>query len=254
MSRNKKGKRKENEEEKPHYGYYALTIFVSLAAIILIAGAAGYVFVSRIIGIIIAGFGLYLLATYIISLYWLKQSESFDFTNVLQFRGDEQVLDVGCGLGKVTVGAAKQLTEGTVTGIDIWNTVEIPGNSPEIAYKNAEIEGVRDRVEFKSGDVLNLEFEDNTFDVVTSSSVLNNLPGDEKKLKALREIHMVLKPGGIFFLLEPLRDVRGFIIFSPLAFWQLQTKEKWIALLEKTGFVNLQYQYKGAGYFIVEKP
>ncbi|MBU7012169.1 MAG: class I SAM-dependent methyltransferase [Theionarchaea archaeon] len=251
MSR-KKGKRKENEE-KPHYGYYALTIFLGLAAIILVAGAAGYVFVSRVIGIIIAGFGLYLLATYIISLYWLKQSESFDFTNVLQFRGDEQVLDVGCGLGKVTVGAAKQLTEGTVTGIDVWNTVEIPGNSPEIAYKNAEIEGVRDRVEFKSGDVLNLEFEDNTFDVVTSSSVLNNLPGDEKKSKALREIYRVLKPGGIFFLLEPLRDVRGFIIFSPLAFWQLQTKEKWIALLKKTEFVNLQYQYKGAGHFIVEK-
>lgn len=241
-------------QKKPHYGYYALTIFGGLIAIILIVGAAIYVFVSQIVGILIGGFGLYLLVAYVISLYSFNQSESFDFTHVVQLHGDEKVLDVGCGLGKVTVGVAKLLTEGTVTGIDIWNTVEIPGNSPEAAYKNAEIEGVRDKVEFKSGNVLSLEFNDNSFDLVTSSSVLNNLSGDNQKLQAMKEIYRVLKPGGTFFLLEPLRNLRGFFTFSPFAFWHLLTKDEWVALLEKTGFVNLEYQYKDAGYFIVEKP
>ncbi|KYK36409.1 MAG: class I SAM-dependent methyltransferase [Theionarchaea archaeon] len=241
-------------QKKPHYGYYALTIFVGLIAIILIIGAAIYVFVSQVAGILIGGFGLYLLVAYVISLYSFRQSESFDFSHVIQLRGDEKVLDVGCGLGKVTVGVAKLLTDGTVTGIDIWNTVEIPGNSPEAAYRNAELEGVQDKVEFKSGNVLTLEFSDNSFDLVTSSSVLNNLSGDDQKLQAMNEIYRVLKPVGTFFLLEPLRNLRGFFTFSPFAFWQLLTKDKWVALLEKAGFVNLKYRYMDAGYFIVEKP
>jgi ubiquinone/menaquinone biosynthesis C-methylase UbiE len=241
-------------QESPHYGYYALTIFVSLIAIIFVAGAAVYVCVWQAAGILIGGFGLYLLVVYVISLYSFNQSESFDFSQVFQVRGDETVLDVGCGLGKMTVGVAKLLTEGSVTGIDIWNTVEIPGNSPEAAYRNAEIEGVRDKVEFKSGNVLTLDFSDNSFDLVTSSSVLNNLSGDDQKVQAMKEIYRVLKPGGTFFLLEPLRNLRGFFTFSPFAFWQLLTKDKWAALLKKAGFVSLTYQYKAAGYFIVEKP
>ena len=241
-------------EEKPHYGYYAITIFVALAAIIMVIGVAVYVFVSWICGALIGIFSIYLLLAYVISLYSFKQSEPFDFSSIQQLRGDENALDVGCGLGKMTVGVAKQLTTGRVTGIDIWNTIEIPGNSPEKAYKNAEIEGVRDRVEFKSGDVLTLEFTDNSFDLVTSSSVLNNLSGDQKKMQAMREIYRVLKPGGTFFLLEPLRNMRGFFVFSPFAFWQLQTKDKWAELLKKTGFINLKYRYEGEGYFIVVKP
>lgn len=242
----------QKDTETPHYGYYALTIFVVLAALIFIAGAV-ILFVSKVVGAILIAFGFYIVLSYIISLYSFKQSEFFDISDILNLTGNEQALDVGCGLGKVTIGVAKHVPEGKVTGIDIWDTVEIPGNSPEAAYRNAEIEGVQNGVEFLSGDVLNLEFEDNSFDLVTSSSVLNNLNGNEKKLRALREIYRVLKPGGTFFLLEPLRNLRGFFIFTPFAFWKLLPKDKWIELLEKAGFVNLEYQYRGEGYFVVEK-
>jgi ubiquinone/menaquinone biosynthesis C-methylase UbiE len=109
---------------------------------------------------------------------------------------------VGCGLGKLTVRLAKILPTGSVTGIDIWNTVELPSNSPQAAYRNAEIEGVVDRVTFTDDDMRNLEFSDNTFDIVTASSVLNNLVGDEKKITAMKEIHRVLKPGSTFFCLN----------------------------------------------------
>lgn len=241
-------------KENPHYGYYALKIFVLMIGCIMVAGAAIYVFLSPIAGIIIVSFGCYLLVSYVGSLYMLNQSQPLDFTEVLKLQGNEKVLDVGCGLGKVTVGVAKQLTTGNVTGIDIWDTTEIPGNSPETAYKNAELEGVRNIVVFETGNVLDIPFEDNSFDLVTSSSVLNNLHGDEQKLDAMKEVYRVLKSGGTFFLLEPLRDLRGFFIFTPLAFWMLLPKNKWVALLEKANFVNLTYTYKGEGYFIVEKP
>ncbi len=246
-----------NEEvnkEKPHYGYYALKIFVLMIGCIVAGGVVVYVFLSPVAGIILGAFGGYLLVSYISSLYLLNQYQPLDFTDVFNLQGNEKVLDVGCGLGKVTIGVAKQLTTGNVIGIDIWDATEIPGNSPETAYKNAELEGVRDNVTFETGNVLDIPFEDNSFDLVTSSSVLNNLHGDEQKLEAMKEVYRVLKRGGTFFLLEPLRDLRGFFIFTPLAFWMLLPKNKWIALLEKADFVNLKYTYKGAGYFIVEKP
>jgi ubiquinone/menaquinone biosynthesis C-methylase UbiE len=239
-------------KQKPHYGYYAFRILVGLSAGFIIGGAI-ILYFFMIPGVIVMGFGLYLLISYLISIHMLNQSESFDFSNLLDVEGNEKALDIGCGLGKVTVGLAKVLPTGSVTGIDIWNTMELSGNCPEAAYRNAKIEGVMDRVTFTNGDVLTLEFPKNTFDIVTASSVLNNLVGDEKKMKAMKEIVRILKPGGTFFLLEPLRNLRGFFIFTPFAFWELQPKEKWIELLNKTGFTDMQYMYRGSGYFRVKK-
>ena len=137
---------------------------------------------------------------------------------ILKLEGDEKVLDVGCGLGRMTIAVAKRLNEGKVIGVDIWDKMEIPGNSPENAYANAEIEGVRDKVEFRTGNVLDLPFPDNSFDLVTSASVINNLHSLADKSKALKEIFRVLK------------------------------------LLKNTGFINLRYLYRnGAGIFLVKK-
>src|SRR5215813_2995884 len=38
----------------------------------------------------------------------------------LKLRGDEQVLDVGCGRGMLLIEAAKHLPDGKATGIDMW--------------------------------------------------------------------------------------------------------------------------------------
>jgi SAM-dependent methyltransferase len=52
-----------------------------------------------------------------------------------QWRGHEQVLDVGCGRGLLIAGVAKRLAKldksGHVTGIDIWSTKDMGGNSEE---------------------------------------------------------------------------------------------------------------------------
>src|SRR5262245_38679586 len=39
----------------------------------------------------------------------------------LELRGDERILDLGCGRGAVLLMAAQHLTEGRAIGIDIWN-------------------------------------------------------------------------------------------------------------------------------------
>src|SRR5262249_28286154 len=61
--------------------------------------------------------------------------------NELPWRGDEAVLDVGCGRGLMLLGAAKRLTTGKATGIDLWQGEDLAGNSPEATRANAEAEG-----------------------------------------------------------------------------------------------------------------
>src|SRR5690348_943341 len=48
--------------------------------------------------------------------------------DALPWRGDERVLDIGCGHGLLLIAAAKHLTTGQAMGIDIWIATEQAGN------------------------------------------------------------------------------------------------------------------------------
>lgn len=112
------------------------------------------------------------------------------------WRGDERVLDVGCGHGLLLVGVAKRLSTGRAVGIDIWRQTDQADNRPEKTANNARIEGVADRVEVRDGDARKLDFPDEAFDVVVSSFALHNIPASRERERAVREIVRVLKPGG----------------------------------------------------------
>jgi ubiquinone/menaquinone biosynthesis C-methylase UbiE len=114
----------------------------------------------------------------------------------IEWRGDERVLDVGCGHGLLLVAAAKNLTTGRAIGIDIWSQVDQGDNRPENTARNARIEGVADRVEIRDGDARMLDFPDEYFDVVVSSLALHNIRDKSERDQAIREIVRVLKPGG----------------------------------------------------------
>jgi len=124
-----------------------------------------------------------------------KRRECDRLLDSLGLRGDERVLDAGCGRGLLLVGAAKRLTSGHAVGVDLW-TKDQSGNSPAAAVANAQAEGVSDRVTVTSGDVQQLPFNDATFDVVVSNLVLDNIHSKEGWTRAVREIARVLKPGG----------------------------------------------------------
>ena len=103
----------------------------------------------------------------------------------LNLSGDEHILDVGCGDGKVTAELARTVPKGSVTGIDA---------SPEmIRFARASFSpGTVSNLEFKMMDARYIRLA-RRFDVVFSSSVLHWV-ADHPAF--LRGASACLRPGG----------------------------------------------------------
>jgi SAM-dependent methyltransferase len=116
--------------------------------------------------------------------------------NSIDWRGDEHVLDVGCGHGLMLIGAAKRLTSGHAVGVDVWSQRDQKDNSAAATKENACLEGVANRIEIQDADARKLPFADDSFDVVLSTFAIHNISGASERETAIREIARVLKPGG----------------------------------------------------------
>jgi SAM-dependent methyltransferase len=115
--------------------------------------------------------------------------------DLIEWKGQETVLDVGTGRGLLLIGAAKR-TSGRVVGIDLWSQKDLSKNSAESTMANAAIEGVADRVEVRDQDAQHMIFADCSFDAVFSNLCLHNIPTRDGRQQACREIARVLGPQG----------------------------------------------------------
>jgi SAM-dependent methyltransferase len=125
-------------------------------------------------------------------------------------RGDERVLDMGCGRGAVLIAAARRLPRGRAVGVDLWSADQ-SGNRPEATLANAAAAEVADRVEVRSGDMTALPFPNDSFDVVTSAMAIHNIPSAEGRRRALDEAIRVLRPGGRLLIADPSPFVRKYV-------------------------------------------
>jgi SAM-dependent methyltransferase len=126
-----------------------------------------------------------------------------------QLRGDEHCLDMGCGRGAVMAMLAKLVPRGHVVGLDLWRTEDQSGNNPEVARRNLIAEGVAERCELRTGDMLAMPFQDKSFDLVVSSLAIHNiderdLRNHTRRLQAVSEATRVLKPGGRLLITDLL--------------------------------------------------
>jgi SAM-dependent methyltransferase len=122
-------------------------------------------------------------------------------------RGDEAILDVGCGRGAVTTLAAARVPDGHVVGVDLWVRSRWGGNGrrgsdDQIAKNNAKAEGVEDRVQFLPGDIEDLVSEAGHFDVVVSGGGIGRLASNDARMTAIDEGVRVVKPGGRLLLAD----------------------------------------------------
>ena len=148
---------------------------------------------------LLAVVSFYLLGMGCFMLFYSKVQKLNDretLLELIQWSGDELVLDVGCGRGLMLIGAAKRLTTGRAIGIDLWQQQDQADNSAEAMLENAKIEQVLERVEVKTADMRALPFPENHFDVVVSNWAVHNVEAQADRRKALDEIIRVLRPGG----------------------------------------------------------
>lgn len=85
-------------------------------------------------------------------------------------------------------------------GIDVWCTDLRP--LPEATASLHQRFGMEQRITYGQADVLALPYSDDSFDLVFFKSVIGALGDREAQLKALREMHRVLTPGGVLLFAE----------------------------------------------------
>jgi arsenite methyltransferase len=113
------------------------------------------------------------------------------------WRGNENVLDVGSGLGLMLIGAAKKLTTGKATGIDIWNAKDLSNNTRDHAIQNIEYEKVSDKAKILNENIMQTTFKDKSFDVILSNLCIHNISDKAGREKACKEIFRLLTDNGV---------------------------------------------------------
>lgn len=106
----------------------------------------------------------------------------------LHLRGDENIIDIGCGDARFTEALAHHCSKGQVLGLDASDSM--------LASANKRLQNGRVNLSFLKGDIQTFECEPR-FDLAVSFSVFHWIPNH---LKALQNIEKLLKPGGRVFV------------------------------------------------------
>ena len=150
------------------------------------------------------------------------------------FRGNERVLDVGCGTGKTTAAVAARVPYGEVVGL---------GVSADVIQEAKKNYGTIRNLSFVHQDATDLHF-DKKFDVILSFFAVHWMKDPEA---AFRKFHDALRPGGRIILRMsggPQPEFREVFNSKPWVSrvkktWQEKTTPEYAELLEKAGFQNM---------------
>jgi ubiquinone/menaquinone biosynthesis C-methylase UbiE len=194
-------KREQLDREKAEYGNWVSK------KIIFLSGFLGFVLLGMVLvfWVLIIPAMLFLL----VSVYFLYVRYQFSpqggnvqdhiWTLVLanlDWDGEGKALDIGCGNGALTIKLAQKYPKAHIIGIDYWGkNWEYSKNTCE---RNAQIEGVSERVTFQKANAASLPFEDGYFDAAVSNFVFHMVGVTKDKREIVREALRVVKKGGKF--------------------------------------------------------
>ncbi len=164
----------------------------------------------------------------------------------INLKGDEVILDIGCGGGANIKEFLKLAKNSIVYGIDYSDI------SVEKSIKLNKKDVLKGKCIIKQANVLKLPFENDTFDFISAFETIYFWPEIHNSLK---EVYRTLKKGGIFFITNEAYDNRqekwtkiidGMKIYSPeeikkllvnagftVESLNLNTKKGWISVVAK---------------------
>lgn len=120
---------------------------------------------------------------------WTMREHTFKRQLIWQadIKAGQPVLDLGCGTATLTIMLKGIHPEAQVVGLD--------GDEKALSIAKRKIAKNGLGIEFKKGLSFDLDFTDQSFDVVVSSLLFHHL-NREDKLRTLREVFRILKPAG----------------------------------------------------------
>jgi ubiquinone/menaquinone biosynthesis C-methylase UbiE len=268
----------------PNYGYYyfkpymlMLLIFLILGSLLMLWGVHQELRFFFYLGSVICLYGIVTTIAWGLARYVIPGNRitiAHNIISMLGLSGKEKILDIGSGRGLYAIEAAKQLDNGKVVAIDVWDPSAVPhlkfqhklsqptGNSLNNAVHNAELSGVKNKIKFINMDANHLEFDADTFDIAICGFILGHLK--KHRTHAIKEVFRILKPGGKLVLVDNVRDFVYFLLSTPHLFLlslirgtkacQL-TRKKWLNDITETGFHIQEYTtQKGLIRLIAKKP
>ena len=145
----------------------------------------------------------------------------------LDWNGEGEALDIGCGNGTLVIELADKYTQARLVGIDYWG-----GNweySKAACEKNVDIAGIGDRAIFQKASASSLPFPDHRFNAVVSNLVFHEVSYSDDKRELIKEALRVLKKGGAFSFqdLFLIRQVYGDIndLLEAIKGWGISSVE-----------------------------
>lgn len=149
---------------------------------------------------------------------------------ILKHLGDvsgKYLLDLGCGAGENSVYFAS-------LGANCVAADYSPG-MVDVALKLAEVNQVK--VEGRVINAMAIDFPDNTFDIVYASNLLHHIPNPKL---AIREMHRVLKPGGVACFWDPLKHNPVINVYRRIA-TKVRTEDETPLDINIVNFVQSQF-------------
>jgi SAM-dependent methyltransferase len=200
--------------EKPDYGNWAPQ---KVLIVILFASIGSYLATfplkNHMVNVILKMASVLLLGLFLflVYVYWLlekddkgMQRQFWDLlVEHLTWDGRGKALDIGTGGGPVAIFLAKKYPSALVKAIDYWG--EPWTYSMQKCERNAEIEGVSDRVSFEKASAVDLPFGDGEFDAVLSNFVFHAIKFHDRT-QLIAEALRVLRDGGAFAFQDLFND------------------------------------------------
>jgi ubiquinone/menaquinone biosynthesis C-methylase UbiE len=109
----------------------------------------------------------------------------------LAVKGDEHILEIGFGTGKLMHSIARQLVTGSIEGVDLSMTMVAIAERKNASYIK------KGKVMICHGEFGKMDYRDHSFDKICSANTIYFWSHPDKYLN---KIHRILKPGGILAL------------------------------------------------------